>query len=203
MSNRGILLVSEKKVKSFSDINENLDSQLLLPMIEVAQEIGLQTLFGTRFYNHILEAASGNTLTGPETTLVNDYVAPYLLWRAVFEALPSIYMRTMNKSISIGESPNSKAIDKNDLSYLRGIQQSRYEFYASRMMDFILWRQGDFPDYFNWNSRDGMPSSQENYFSGIHISPGARRLPRYYSGLPNYADPTFPGNCCLDSYGAW
>jgi hypothetical protein len=197
---RGILLVSEKKVKAFSDINENLDTALLLPMIEVAQEIGLQTLLGSRFYNHILDAASGNTLTGPETILVNDYIAPYLLWRAVYEATPSIYMRLMNKSISIGESPNSKAIDKGDLSYLRNIQQSRYEFYSQRLMDYILWRQADFPDYFQYIAQDGMPASQENYFGGIHIGPGARRLPRGFSGLPNYSDPAFPGNCCGGSY---
>lgn len=199
MSSKGVLLVSEKKVKAFSDLNENLDSQLLLPMIEVAQEIGLQTLLGTRFYNHILVAASGNTLTPPETILVDEYIAPYLLWRAIYEAVPSIWMRMMNKSVSIGESPNSKAADRKDLDYLRSIHQSRYEFYSQRMQDYIQYRNSDFPLYFNWTQLDGMPASSQNYFQGIHIGPGVRRLPKYYAGIPNYQDPTGI-NCCGNSY---
>jgi len=194
---QGVLLVSAEKIKSFTDINENLDEVLLLPMIEVSQEIGLQTLLGTKFYNHLLNAVKTNTLTNPEQTLIEDYIAPYLIWRSLWEALPSIYMRLMNKGISVGESPNSRTADKGDLQYMRNIHQQRYEFYAQRMMDYLQWRQGEFPEYFNYTAKDGMYPSRENYFSGIHISPGFRKLPKYITGIPNYLDPSSP-YCCGD-----
>ena len=75
----GVLLVSAEKVKSFTSVNDNLDESLILPNIQIAQEIGLQTLLGTAFYQHILDAAQGATLTTAETTLLEDYIAPYLL----------------------------------------------------------------------------------------------------------------------------
>ena len=194
----GVLLVSAEKVKSFTSVNDNLDESLILPNIQIAQEIGLQTLLGTAFYQHILDAAQGGTLTTAETTLLEDYIAPYLLWRAVYEALPSMYMRMMNKGVSIGESPNAKAVDKGDMSYLRNIHQNRYEFYSQRLQDYIQPRQADYPLYFQFNSNDGgMPKNSVNYFGGIHIVNGNRKPYRYWTkGLPTYTDPTNPDNCC-------
>lgn len=194
----GVLLVSAEKVKSFSNVNSNLDEELLLPNIQISQEIGLQTLLGTSFYNHILNAAQGGTLTAAETTLLEDYIAPYLLWRAVYEAIPEMYMRMMNKGISIGESPNAKSVDKGDMSYLRNIHQNRYEFYSQRLQDYIQPRQADYPLYFQFNSNEGgMPKNSVNYYSGLHITNGPRKAYRYWSGnLPIYTDPTNPDNCC-------
>lgn len=193
----GVLLVSAEKVKSFTEVNDNLDENLLLPNIQIAQEIGLQTLLGTKFYKHILTAAENGTLTSAETTLLEEYIAPYLLWRAVYEALPSIYMRMMNKSVSVGESPNAKSVDRGDMSYLRNIHQNRYEFYSQRLQDFLDYRQGDYPLYFQYNAEDGMPKNSVNYFSGLHIVNGPRKPYKYFTkGLPVYTDPTSPNNCC-------
>lgn len=193
----GVLLVSAERVKSFTSVNENLDESLLLPNIQIAQEIGLQTLLGTQFYFHILDAAQGKTLTAAETTLLEDYISPYLLWRAVYEAIPEMYMRMMNKGISIGESPNAKSVDRGDMSYLRNIHKNRYEWYEQRLQDYLQPRNADYPLYFQYNSNEGgIPKAQVNYFSGIHITNGNRKAFRYWSGgLPVYADPTGP-NCC-------
>ena len=193
----GVLLVSGQKVKAFTEVNDNLDEALLLPNIQIAQEIGLQTLLGTQFYNHILSSAQSGTLTSAETTLLEDYISPYLLWRAVYEALPTMYMRMMNKSVSIGESPNAKSVDRGDMSYLRNIHQNRYEWYSQRLQDYIQPRQADYPLYFQYNSNDGgIPHSDVNYFSGLHITNGPRKPYRYWTGgLPVYIDPAGP-NCC-------
>ena len=195
MSSQGVLLVSSQKIKAFTNVNENLDEQLLLPNIQISQDIGLQTLLGTQFYDHILLAAQGSTLTTAETTLLEDYIAPYLLWSSVYECLPDIYLRMMNKSISVGESPNAKAIDKGDLSYLRNIHRDRKEFYANRMMDYIRPRNSDYPLYFQFNANDGgMSAKKPNYYSGLQMQ-GPRGNSGYGYGLPVYTDPTGP-NCC-------
>ena len=193
----GVLLVSAEKVKSFTSVNSNLDESLLLPNIQIAQEIGLHNLLGTQFYEHILTASQAGTLTAAETTLLEDYIAPYLLWRAVYEAIPEMYIRMMNKSISIGESPNAKSVDRGDMSYLRNIHQSRYEWYSQRLQDYLQPRNEDFPLYFQYNSNDGgIPKSSVNYFGGIHITNGPRKPFRYWnSNLPIYIDPTGP-SCC-------
>jgi hypothetical protein len=200
-----ILLVSPKKIKNFTEVNANVDEILLLASVQVAQSIGLQTLLGTKFLNHIENAASNNTLTSPETTLLNDYIQPYLLWQAVYESFPTLFMRVMNKSIIIGNTEQGSAVDTKQFNSLRQIHSDRAQFYAQRMMDYLVVRPSDFPLYFQYSSLDGLPPSQENYYAGIHIQPGPRRLPRVgtaYSrgGIPAYFDRTYPGVCCGDTW---
>ena len=55
MSSQGVLLVSSQKIKAFTNVNENLDEQLLLPNIQISQDIGLQSLLGSEFYFQILD----------------------------------------------------------------------------------------------------------------------------------------------------
>tara|TARA_R110000868_G_scaffold39990_5_gene138723 strand:+ start:58 stop:648 length:591 start_codon:yes stop_codon:yes gene_type:complete len=192
----GVILVSAEKVKAFTEVNENLDEALLLPNIQIAQN-GLEYLLGTLFYDHLVLGAETGALDGAETLLMNEYIAPYLLWRATYEALPSIYMRMMNKSVSVGESPNSKAVSRNDMSYLREIQQSRYEWYSQRLQDFLQYRQAQYPLYFQYRAEGGIPRHSVNYFSGIVIPNGPRRgFNGRNLGLPVYSDPTNPNNCC-------
>lgn len=198
-----VLLVSAKKIKNFTEVNDNVDEQLLLANIQIAQDLGLQNLLGTRFYQHILDAASGNTLTGPETILLQDYIQPYLLWRATWEALPTLWMRVMNKSVIIGDTEQGKSVSRNDLTYLRNIHEDRYSFYAQRTMDYIKNHQADFPIYYQYTSTDGMPPANENYYSGIYFDTGKRRLPRVgtaggFGTIPSYTDPTDPSYCCFD-----
>jgi len=38
MSTLGVLLVSSAKIKAFTNVNDNLDEQLLLPNIQIAQD---------------------------------------------------------------------------------------------------------------------------------------------------------------------
>ncbi len=129
----GVLLVSSAKLKAFSQVNDNVDDALLLSSIQVSQDIGLQTLLSTTFYQHILNAVQTNTLTNAEDTLLQDYIQPYLLWRSVWEALPTIFMRIMNKSVIVGQTEQGNPIDQRQLTYLRNVHQDRWGFLRTKI----------------------------------------------------------------------
>ena len=69
----GVLLISEVKLKNFTNINKNVDMDVLKAEVQIAQDIDLQTILGTKFYNHLLSqvSATGNTFNADETELVN------------------------------------------------------------------------------------------------------------------------------------
>ena len=192
-----VLMVSETKLKAFTDINENVSVDILLPNIQIAQDIGCQTLLGTKFYNSLRTKIQGQTLNPEETILLEEYIQPYLLHRAYYEALPSIYMRIMNKGIVVGQTEEGNAASVGEMRYLRNIQQNRYEFYSQRLMDYIKANQGYFPDYYTYTTNDGMKPSKENYFSGIQIGPGQRKVIKKKLNIPNNWE-NFGENPCLD-----
>ena len=192
----GYLLVSGSKIKAFTNINDNVDEAILLSNIQVAQDLGLQGLLGTKFMNEIISKAQSNSLNAAETTLVQDYIAPYLIQRAYYESIPNIWMRVMNKSITIGNTEQGGAASASDMKYLRSITQDRYEFYAQRLLDWLKNNPNDYPSWYSWSSTDGMPPSKnQNYFGGFHIS---NSMPRHLPapGIKGYLDPSSDLLCC-------
>ena len=199
-----VLLISETKLKAFSTLNQNIDMALLVSTIYMGQELGLQTLIGTRGYDYYMELVksvqlSGGTMSQADRIMLDDYIAPYLVHRAFYEAMPEVFARKMNKAITIGNTEQGSSIDIKGMSYLREIEQGRYEFYAQRLMDRVMAFPSQYPWYFNYTQQDGMPSSSQTYFAGIHFAPGMRRPPRrndWYRNLPYYQGPEY--DACVD-----
>lgn len=199
-----VLLVSETKVKAFTTLNQNLDMALLTSCIYMAQELGLQTLIGTKGYDYYMNLVkavqlSGQTMGSADRIMLDDYIAPYLIHRAYFEAMPEIFARKMNKAIVVGNTEQGTSVDLKGMAYLRDIEQGRYEFYAQRMQDRLRSFPNDYPWYYSYTDKDGMPNSKQTYFSGIHIEPGLRYPPRrnsWYGNLRAYQGPEY--NACVD-----
>jgi hypothetical protein len=201
---RNVLLISETKLKSFTTINQNVDMALLVSCIWMAQELGLQTLIGTKGYDYYMNLVqqvqlSGATMSSADKIMLDDYIAPYLIHRAYYEAMPEIFARKMNKAITVGNTEQGTSIDIKGMSYLRDIEQGRYEFYSQRMQDRLRSFPNDYPWYYSWTDKDGMPTSKQTYFSGIHLEPGMRYPPRKNSwagNLPAYWGREY--DCCGD-----
>ena len=170
-----VLLISENKLKSFTNINKNVDIDAIRAEVSIAQDIHLQTLLGTRFYDHLLSQVSstGNTFNSDELTLVNDYIAPYLIQTAYFEMIPNLHFRVMNRGIVEGDMESARSVDIETMKYLRTVQKSRSDFYKMRLQDFLLTGRGQnkFPDYLITNTIDGMiPDKSDKYNSPIYLN---------------------------------
>lgn len=176
----GVLLISEIKLKNFTNINKNVDMDVLKAEVQIAQDIDLQTILGTKFYNHLLSQVSstGNTFNADETTLVNDYIQPYLIQQAYFRAMPAIMYRSMNRSIVQGTMESAEPISVETFKYLRNIQKQTADFYMTRLQDYLLIGKGQnkFPDYTTQSTIDGMiPNRQEKYMNGIYLRHTTRK----------------------------
>ena len=85
-------LISETKLRQFSDINNNTDTELLRNAVREAQDIELQRILGTLLYESLLaQVDAGPVWTTPAyETLVNGYVQNALLYWSYYYALEDI-----------------------------------------------------------------------------------------------------------------
>ena len=202
----GVLLISEIKLKAFTNINKNVDMDVLKAEVQIAQDIHLQTLLGTKFYDHLLSQVSstGNTFNGDELTLVNDYISPYLIQKAYAEAIPHLHYRTMNRAIVQGEMESATAVDTDTMKYLRSIQNQRADFYMTRLQDYLLIGRGQnlFPDYLSSSTIDGMlPARNEKYVNGIYLNKVSRTGYNYRNiNMPVYSEIENSNPPCQDCY---
>ena len=171
------LLVSENKLKAFTNVNKNVDIDAIRAEISIAQDVHLQNILGTKFYEHLLSQVSstGNTFNSNELTLVNSYIAPYLIQVAYFEMIPALHLRTMNAGIvsPAGLEGGRQGVDMETMKYLRTIQKQRADFYKQRLQDYLITGKGQnkFPDYLNYTNEDGMiPDRSDKYNSPIFLN---------------------------------
>lgn len=199
-----VLLISETKLKAFTNINKNVDMDVLKAEIKIAQDIELQTVLGTKFYNSLLGKVSstGNTFTSDEKTLIDDYIAPFLIQTSYHSAIPHIHYRTMNRGIVEGDAENARSVDIETMKYLRNIQKQRADFYKQRLLDWLNTGGGQnlFPDYQSTSSYDGMiPDRNARYNAGIVLR-GTTRKGYAYKNLekfPSYSEiQKSDGPCC-------
>jgi hypothetical protein len=201
-----VLLVSENKLKAFTNVNRNVDMDVIRAEIGIAQDLQLQPLLGTKFYDQLLSkvSATGNTFTAHELTLVNDFISPYLIQVSYYEMIPHIHFRTMNRGIVKGDMESATGVDLSTMQYLRTIQKQRSDFYMMRLQDYLIigYGQGQFPAYLSQNSRDGMlPDKSDKYNSPIFLNHTSRygySLAQTMRNLEVYSDRAHYDPPCMD-----
>ena len=193
---QNVLLISETKLKSFTDIDPNVTSSVLLPFIGVVQQTILEYIIGRPYYTQLLQQVTDNTISADTTNynFLNYFVSPLLIWAAYAEALPSIFMRIKNNGIVNGAD---KTVSISEMQFMQKAASDRSQFFQERMRQEIIFNSNFYPLCYNYTSTQGLfPHLTKNYYSGIHLSNGhgdnAGMLAAWAkAGIGYYADPTY------------
>lgn len=195
---QNILLVSENKLKSFTDIDPNVNTAVLLPFIQVVQQTKLEYIIGAKYYKSLLYQVSGGTISASTTdnNFLTYFAQPMLIWAAYAEALPSVWARIKNNGIVNG---TEQTITIGEMTWFQKRADDRSQFFEQRLIQEIIFNSNLYPLCFNYTSNEGLfPHLGKQYFSGVHLTNGNwTDSPGYMMknyGLPFYSDPTFA--CC-------
>jgi hypothetical protein len=192
---QNVLLVSETKIKNFTDIDQNVTSQVILPFISVVQQTKLEYIIGGKYYKELLDGVINSNLNDNNTNFLEYFAQPLILWAAYAECLPSVWGRIKNNGIVNGAE---QSVTLKEMQWFVEKAQERSQFFEQRMIEQIIWNSNLYPSVFNYSTQNGMqPHLGKNYFSGVELSLGrysgydiASGFQRsgigYYSG-PEYA----------------
>jgi len=141
------LLISEQKLREYTDINDNLDSKLMTNAVIVQQDINIQRLLGTKLYHRLLDDVKTNNVTGDYKTLLEEWVQPALLWWSYYEILENIYSRPRNNGLlrpNGGE--NSESNDYSMYSRKRDSAKNKAEYYSELLARYLIAKQQLYPE---------------------------------------------------------
>jgi hypothetical protein len=187
MAKLKLKFVSCDYIKHNSTIQDNVDDNIITPFIYKVQDIYLQQVLGTDFYEHLKNAVSGNTLTANEENLIRDYIQPMIVEYVVFEILPHINYKLTNKAVSQQNSEFSTPSTLDEIKFLRSAVKDMAEFFTARLTTYLCDYETLFPIYANPNNtKENLPAKSKPYFTGIYIP---RNNGNDY-GLTSYDDPT-------------
>jgi len=182
-----VLFISEAKLKSVTAVHENVEADDLMPFVLQAQDIYIQELLGTSFYNSLKAAVSGSTLTAAETTLIDNYLSPTLANYSLYLALPTLNYKIKNKAVLNPTSEESISTTLEEIKYLRQAVEDTAQFYSQRTIDYLKANETSFPDYLNPDSDYMLPNKRTQYNHGIFIPTATGCSP--YSNAPSKNNP--------------
>tara|TARA_R100001440_G_scaffold3260_1_gene8188 strand:+ start:16314 stop:16874 length:561 start_codon:yes stop_codon:yes gene_type:complete len=163
-----VLFISEDTIKKSTTINGNVDVELLLPYIKVAQDIHVHQLLGTDLYEKLQSDVAAGSIAGVYKTLIDEYVQPVLVHYSLYECLPFLSYKIMNKDIVRKISETSSAASLEDIKYMRNIIQNTAEYYSERLIEYLRNNNSSYPE-FNTNTGADIAPSTQAYFSGMNI----------------------------------
>lgn len=156
-----VLLISEQKIKSFTDVNENVYVSDLIPGIIASQDLDLQPLLGSKFYDGLKARVLANTQTVDETLLLDDFISPFLLNQSVWRILPNIKWKLMNKSVLSPSSETANSITLEEFVYLRNDQLNTAVFYRERLRNYLIQHRNLYPEYVDPDFKGIIPDATE------------------------------------------
>jgi hypothetical protein len=160
------LFISENKLKNFTDLNNSVDPDLLKNAVREAQDINIQRMLGYNLYQKLITDVNNSTLTGYYLTLMNEYLQDTLLYWSYYEALESIWLRPRNNGLLI---PNggveASAVDSNTYDKKRQSVKNKAEWYAERMVGWLIDNETQFPEFGTETGMEIYPDQRSQFKS--------------------------------------
>lgn len=140
-------LITEAKIRSFTSLNNSVDTELIKNSIRTAQDYRLQSIIGTVLYRKLLSDVDSSSLTGYYQTLVDDYIQDFLLYAVYYETLEEIYLRPRNNGLlKPNGGENSDPVDKDIYDMKRQSVHNKMTYYAERLTNYIIEEEANFPE---------------------------------------------------------
>lgn len=157
------LFITPKDLKSNTILNGNVDTDLFINFIKIAQQMHVQNYLGTKLYDAITTKITTSTLTGDYLDLVTDYVQPMLIHYAMVDYLPFANYQIRNGGVFKHRTDNSESTTKDELDILVQKHRTFADFYAKRFVDYMGISANDkFPEYWTNSNNDMFPDTNPN-----------------------------------------
>ena len=164
-----VLLISDKDVKIFTNLDGNIDPDFITPQINAAQDIELERILGTALLVKIQNEIDADTLAGVYEYLVDEYIKPCLSWYTVAYLIPFHAYNVDKKGLFKHQSETSVTPDKSEIDYLRSIAESKGQFYGDRMKKYICANNSDYPEYSELENGGRWSDKGWESFGGINL----------------------------------
>ena len=169
--NKAKFITFEYLVK-WTIMDENVDANLVEPFILQSQDINIQTIIGNTLYVRLMnDIITTGTTTGYYLTLMTDYIQPAQAQWAIYHSLPFLNYKLTNKAVSEKSSDNSAVTPLETVQYLRNTIRDNAEFLSTRIREYIINNQTQFPEYFSPNNQNllSIKPQVNNYFGGVYL----------------------------------
>jgi hypothetical protein len=163
-----IYFVTENYLKAKTPITENVAATDIIPFVEPTASAWMQSILGTYFFKHLLDAYNNQTLTANEVTLV-EKIQPAIAWRAASDCVLGLTYQLKNKGLQKQNGDNSEAVELTEATFVMRHYEQKAEFFESIVRKFLTRNKEDYPQFTSKLNRDSelAPQNDDNFNKDI------------------------------------
>lgn len=163
------LLIDDTYLSDYTPLGKNIDTSQIYPFIETAQDVYVQDILGTNFYNDLMYRMVYATasITSYESALL-DVLSKTTAYYAVYLALPHLSMKIRNIGVARSTADNTQPGSLDEVKYLREEVKNMAEYYSQRAIVYLCNNSEQFPLY-NRPGDDVQPNHGTQYDSDFYI----------------------------------
>ena len=162
------LLISRNDLIKNTPLSGDLDFDKLVQFVNIAQDVHIQGILGTKLYDKITTDIIAGTLIDPYLTLVNDYIKPMLIQYSFLEFLPYASYNLSNKGVFKHTSENSQSVSVEELADMKAATRNTAQHYTKRFTDYMKFNSSTFTEYYSGTEEDMRPQ-KDLTFGGWNI----------------------------------
>lgn len=147
-------------------INGNVDTDLFLQSVKLAQQTHILQYCGSALYDDISNKILTNNVDADTQALLNDYLQPMLIHFSMVDYLPFCSYQIKNGGLFKTTSETGANVSKDEVDYLVQKHRSSAEFYTRRFIDYMSFNaSAKFPKYYE-NNNEQMQPEKSAAFTG-------------------------------------
>lgn len=147
-------------------INGNVDSDLFIQSIKLAQQTHILQYCGSALYDQISSKILNDNVDDDTKALLSDFLQPMLIHYAMTDYLPFCSFEIKNGGLFKTTSEKGAAVSKDEVDYLVQKHLSSAQFYTRRFIDYMSFNaSAKFPKYFE-NNNEQMQPEKSAAFTG-------------------------------------
>jgi hypothetical protein len=169
---RNILFISVDTIKDRTGLHNNVDEKLVNPEILASQDMYILPALGSALYDRLQTGIQLNNLTPSETSLLDTYITPTLVYYVMSELPMGLSYQFYNKGLIRKSGEGQENPSAAEMIDVADRYKGRAEFYKQRLVKYLKQESGNntFPLYNNPGSGvDTIVPDNEAYTTSIWL----------------------------------
>lgn len=144
-----VLLISEQTLKTYTLVGDNVDGKYILPAIQTAQDIDLETLIGKSLLTKLCNlVATGEIVESTNyKILLDDYITPFMCWQVLSTIQLGLNYKFTNSGLISNEDEKKINLDFKNNQLLQQQYKHFADSYAGKLKDYLDCNSTKYPEY--------------------------------------------------------
>lgn len=161
-------IISIDKIKEVGYTNTNVEDNIISTTLLRVQDINLRPILGTSFFKRILQGVEDEDLTVNETTLITDFIHPWIIAMVDYKVTNHLLLEIRSKTVGSSNDQYMSSADERQMLKLQDDLLSDANSYKDVLIGYLKDNATLFPLYNNYicSAENVAPESdRQNYFN--------------------------------------